>query len=130
MVSQIHTFVTLLLRLVSLLLTVSNISKTKSIMVSFLLHFCFTGYIMLSLCRTNQKVAKVSNCIYLIREYTIAYFCHLLQKFTKQNKKGVHARIYLLSLLSKGYRNIKQKGRNAYMPVFYRNYGITKRWQK
>ena len=53
-------------------------------------HFTFTGYIMVSLCRTNQKVQKVAkrrNCIFLIRDYTFPLFCHLLQNYSKIKQK-------------------------------------------
>ena len=81
----------------------SNISKIVTIMVSLNSHFTFTGYIMVSLCRTNQKVqkvAKVSKCIFLIRETTIAYFCHLLQNYSKikQEKAYMHEFKYYFSL--------------------------------
>ena len=78
MVSQIHIFFTLFTLWSHCYSLRSNISKIVTIMVSLYSHFTFTCYIMVSLCRNNQKVAKWRKCIISYKKYTFPPFRHLL----------------------------------------------------
>ena len=72
MVSQILVFVTLLLRLVSLLHTVSNISKIVSIMVSQNSHCCYTFYIMVSLLLTVSNISKTKSIMVSLNSHFVS----------------------------------------------------------